>query len=93
MMAVEEKAANVGLCVTGYCTDPASNSLKVLEKLALPNMHFNSNGVKYIGLNTSGFIYVAPVLRAGYPSIAYPCWDHSARTAVRNLLNSNISIV
>ena len=33
------------------------------------------------------------MFRAPYPSIAYPCWDHSGRTVVRNLMNENITIV
>ena len=44
MMAVEEKAASVQLSVTGHCTDSAANSLKALEKLALPNAFFTSIG-------------------------------------------------
>uniref|UniRef100_A0A1X7T1T9 Uncharacterized protein n=1 Tax=Amphimedon queenslandica TaxID=400682 RepID=A0A1X7T1T9_AMPQE len=34
-----------------------------------------------------------PIIRKGYPSIAYPCWNHLSRTAVCNLLNIKISIV
>ena len=93
MMTVEEKAAKVNLSITGHCTDSASNALGALEKLAMPSALLTSFGIKYIGLSMHGFNYVAPILREGYPSIAYPCWDHSARTAVRNLMNSNISII
>ena len=36
-----------------------------------------------------GFVFYAPILRE-IPPIAYPCWDHSGRTAIRNLMNENI---
>ena len=41
----------------------------------------------------SGFAYFAPVLQKGYLSIAYSCWDHCGRTAIRNLMNENIKVV
>lgn len=47
----------------------------------------------FIGLSIPGFRFYAPIFRAPYPSIAYPCWDHSGRTVVRNLMNENITIV
>uniref|UniRef100_A0A1X7VFT4 Uncharacterized protein n=1 Tax=Amphimedon queenslandica TaxID=400682 RepID=A0A1X7VFT4_AMPQE len=93
MMVIEEKASKLDIPILGYCTDSAANSLCALEKLALPNDFLNDAGVKYLTLPIHGFIYVAPILRKGYPSIAYPCWDHSSRAAVRNLLSSKISIV
>ena len=40
----------------------------------------------------TGFVYFAPILRK-YPSVAYPCWDHSGRTSIRNLMNEKIKIV
>ena len=39
-----------------------------------------------------GFVFHAPILRE-FPSIAYPCWDHSGRTPIRNLMNQKIKIV
>ena len=93
IMKIEEKASMLNLSVLGYCSDSASNSLGALEKLALPNCYMTALHVKYLALPLQGFIYGAPILRKGYPSIAYPCWDHCSRTSVRNLLNSNISIV
>lgn len=38
-------------------------------------------------------MFLAPILRASYPSIAHPCWDHSGRTVVRNLMNTRINTV
>ena len=40
-----------------------------------------------------GFVFFSPFLRPDFPSIAYPCWDHSGRTLLRNLMNSKISVV
>ena len=39
-----------------------------------------------------GFVFYASILRE-VPSITYPCWDHSGRTSIRNLMNENIKIV
>ena len=41
----------------------------------------------------TGFVYFAPILRKGYLSIAYPCWDHCRRTSICNLMNASISTV
>ena len=38
-------------------------------------------------------MFFAPLLRVSNASIAYPCWDHSGRTVLRNLMNARISIV
>ena len=43
------------------------------------------------GLRCKGYYFLAP--REGFPSIAYACWDHSARTVVRNLINQNHALV
>ena len=95
IMKFEEKASMLNLFVLGYCSDSASNSssLGALEKLALPKYYMTALHVKYLALPLQGFNYGAPILRKGYPSTAYSCWDHSSRTSVHNLLNSNISIV
>lgn len=75
-----------------HCVDSATNSLAALEMLAIPDKNMQSLGVKYIDLLMHGFCYFAPILRQEHSSIAYPCWDNSSRTAIRNLLNGNISI-
>lgn len=40
-----------------------------------------------------GLEFYTPVLHRGYPSIAYPCWDHCGRTSIRNLMNDKAHIV
>uniref|UniRef100_A0A1X7V256 Uncharacterized protein n=1 Tax=Amphimedon queenslandica TaxID=400682 RepID=A0A1X7V256_AMPQE len=92
IMAVEEKACEKRLALIGHCTDSATNSLAALKMLAIPDNNIQKVGVKYIGLPMHGICYSAPKLHQGYPSITYPCWHHSSHTAVRNLLNGNISI-
>ena len=59
------------------------------------SQHLQTRSGKYnfLGLPRKDFTFFAPFLRPRFPSIAYPCWDHSSRTSVRNLMNSNISIV
>ena len=78
-----------------HCTDSAAKELKGLVKLTFPSMYIEHWGQSssFIGLPLPNFVFYAPLLRSEYPSIAYPCWDHSARTVVRNLMNSNITIV
>ena len=49
--------------------------------------------LKFLGLNMKNFVFFAPFIRSSFPSIAYPCWDHSGRTSIRNLMNVNIKIV
>ena len=39
------------------------------------------------------FCIFCPFIRSDFPSIAYPCWDHSARTVLRNLVKKNIQLV
>ena len=93
MLEVEKLALKHKIPLTGHCTDSAASALNALLKLAspttfiglLPETHF-------IGLPVSNFFFFAPLLRS-YPSIAYPCWDHSSRTVLRNLMNDNITIV
>ena len=96
MMEIEKYSKAYNLSLVGHCTDSASNSLNALITLALPKtykiLHL-SKGIKFIGLNMKGFVFCAPILRKNYPSIAYPCWDHSSRTSLRNLMNENIKIV
>ena len=94
MMEVEKRAAKYDLPLIGHCTDSASNALKALIKNASPNTYKNlQTDLKFLGLDADDFVYFAPVLRLGYPCISYPCWDHSSRTSVRNLMNQNIQIV
>jgi len=94
MMTVEKHCSKFELSVIGHCTDSASNSLRGLLTLATPHTYANADSnIKFLGLPVNGFAYYAPVLRKGYPSIAYPCWDHCGRTAIHNLMNENIKIV
>ena len=94
MMAVERKAFLLDLSLIGHSMDSASNSLRALIKNASPaTFETLTSPVKHFGLLLDDFVYLAPVLRAGYPTISYPCWDHSGRTSVRNLMNQNIQIV
>ena len=84
------------LPLTGHCTDSAANALKGLIKLA-STPTFNAilpsdMQMKFIGLPINEFRFFAPFFRT-YPSIAYPCWDHSSRTVLRNLMNDNITVV
>ena len=67
-------------------------TLSGLVKFASPSTYAELE-VTFVGLKRQDFSLYAPMLRPNYPSIAYPCWDHSSRTAVRNLMNGNISIV
>ena len=96
MMEIEKHSKAYNLSLIGHCTDSANNSLNALIKLGTPktykNLHLNKD-IKFIGLNMKGFVFHAPILRKSYPSIAYPCWDHSGRTSLRNLMNENIKIV
>lgn len=93
MIAVEKKSCIHNLSLVGHCTDSASNSLNALLKLATPSSYLLDRGISYLGLSIPSFFLFAPSLRAGYPSIAYLCWDHSGRTVLRNLMNCNRSIV
>ena len=94
MMEVEKNAFRHGVPLVGHSTDSASNALSGLVMLASPATYSGVDGdIAYLGLPRPDFTCFAPILRPGYPSIAYPCWDHSGRTVVRNLMNANISIV
>jgi len=96
MMEIEKHSKAYNLSLIGHCTDSANNSLNALIKLGTPktykNLHLNKD-IKFIGLNMKEFVFHAPILRKSYPSIAYPCWDHSGRTSLRNLMNENVKIV
>jgi len=94
MMAVEKKALLYDLPLIGHSTDSASNSLKALIKNASPTtFEALEHPVRFLGLPSDDFVYLAPILRKGYPCISYPCLDHSGRTSIRNLMNQNIQIV
>lgn len=83
---------NPPLC--GHCPDSAGNSLSVLHLLATPpSCSVLAVQPRFIGLNRADFIFFAPFLRPGFPSIAYPYWDHSCRTFLRNLMNEKVQIV
>ena len=94
MLEVEKWVSRYDLPLIGHCTDSASNSLSGLMQQASPDTYSCLDKTLYfIGLSTPGFRFFAPVFRAPYPSIAYPCWDHSGRTVVRNLMKENLTIV
>jgi len=92
MLNVEQKAAKYNLSLVGHCTDSASNSLNALLKLATPSQYLVDCGVSFLGLKIKSFYLFAPFIRKEYPSIAYSCWDHSARTVIRNLMNRDTII-
>ena len=93
MLEIEKQAKCYSLSLIGHCTDSAGNSLSALVKLTSPSIFQNLNErIKFVGLKMKGFVFYAPILRE-IPSIAYPCWDHSGRTSIRNLMNENIKIV
>ena len=77
--------------ITGHCTDSASITL---VKLASLSTYAEAKlEVTFVGLKRQGSSYFAPMLWPNYPSIDYPCWNHSSQTAVYNLMTGNISIV
>ena len=49
--------------------------------------------IKFLGLPRSDYCFFAPFIRSSFPSIVYPCWDHSARTVLRNLMNNRLTLV
>ena len=93
MLEVEKRAMTHSLSLTGHCTDSASNSLKALLQLATPTDYLVELGVTYLGLSRPDFFLFAPFFRSRYPSIAYPCWDHSGRTVLRNLMSNKRDII
>ena len=95
MLAVEKHAEKYMLPLIGHCTDSAANSLSALIKVASPVTYQIPTlpQLTFLGLPKKDFVFFAPFLRSKYPTIAYPCCDHSARTVVRNLMNKNITIV
>ena len=94
MLECEKWSLTYGLPVVGHCTDSASNALSALIMLASPSTYSNMNKIPmFIGLSMPDYCFFAPILRPPYPAIAYPCWDHSGRTVIRNLMSENITIV
>ena len=92
MLTVDKHARKHNLPLVGHCIDSASNALGGLLKLASPSTYAEAGlETEFIGLRRNDFF--APILCPNYPTIAYPFWDHSSRTSVRNLMNGNISIV
>jgi len=94
MLEVERRASTHGLSLVGHCTDSASNALVALTKLASPVTFLPvQSNMSFVGLKREDFIFFAPVFRPNFASVSYPCWDHSGRMVLRNLMNENISIV
>ena len=91
MLEIEEKARKHNVPLIGHCTDSASNVLNALIKLASPGTYACEN-VHFLGLRRAGFTFFAPFLKDEYPSIAIPCWDHSSRTSLRNLMNTKLTL-
>ena len=91
IMIEVEKQCSVPL--VGYETNSAFNALNALIKLASPTIFQCELSITFVSSPRQDFIFYAPVLRAGYPSIAYPCWDHSGHTVLRNLMNKKIRII
>ena len=94
MLECEKWALKYSLPVVGHCTDSASNALSALILLATPSTYsVLDKAPMFIGLSSANYRFYAPIFRTPYPAIAYPCWDHSGRTVIRNLMNENITIV
>ena len=94
MLEVERRAEKCSLPLVGHCTDSASNALNALIFLASPSTYVLSElSLSFLGLSRQDYFFFAPFLRQAYPSIAYPCWDHSGRTVLRNLINDRLTLV
>jgi len=93
MLQIEKDAFEFQLPLIGHCTDSAANSLSGLIKLASPSTYSVVCDLTFIGLPSENYVFFSPFIRPDYPSIAYPCWDHSARTVLRNLMNDKITLV
>ena len=94
MLEIEKKACVYNLPLVGHCTDSAANSLKALLKQSTPFEALVEKGVCFLGLPpASGFMLFVPFFWHEYPCIAYACWDHSGRTAIRKLLNNKLELV
>lgn len=92
MLEIERKARKHNIPLIGHCTDSASNALNALVKLASPST-YTSDSLHFLGLDRAGFVFFAPFLKDGYPSIAILCWDHSSRTSLRNLMNTKLTLI
>ena len=93
ILEMEKMALKHEMPLIGHFTDSAANALNALIKLASPSTFITQiPGLNFIGLPINGFCFFAPLFRS-YPAISYPCWDHSGRTVLRNLMNENITIV
>ena len=72
----------------------STNALQGLVRLATPSDYEVMDGrVEFLGMTMKEFVFYAPVLWKGFPSIAYPCWVHCGRTSLHNLMNKRIQIV
>ena len=87
----QEEKRCYNLPIIGHCMDYAVNALKCLILLASPATY--NEDIRYIGLPISSYRFYALILRPPHPSIAYPGWDHSRWTVVRNLMNMNVTLV
>ena len=84
MMKVEKHSEFHTLPLIGHCTDSASNALNALVKLASPTTYSDLGfPLKFHGLNMKNFVFFVPFVHSNFPSIAYPCWNHSGRTSIR----------
>ena len=92
MLEIERRARKHCVPLIVHCTDSASNSLNALIKLASPST-YSSESVHFLGLDRPGFTFFAPFLKERYPSIAFPCWYHSSRTLLRNVMNTKLTLV
>ncbi len=93
MLEVESRAEKCSLPLVGHCTDSASNALNALIFLASPSTYeLPELSLTFLGLPRDDYYFFAPFLRRAYPSIAYPCWDHSSRTVLRNLMNGRLTL-
>lgn len=94
MIEFEKRAQVRNMPLVGHCTDSASNSLNALIFLASPSTYDQlSSSLVFLGLYRSDYYFFAPFLQSSYPAIVYPCWDHSGRTVLRNLMNTRLTLV
>ena len=87
MLEVERRAEKCSLPLVGHCTDSALIFLASPSTYVLPEL-----SLSFLGLPCQDYFFFAPFLRQAYPSIAYPCWDHSGRTVLRNLMNDRLTL-
>ena len=89
MFESEKWALKYSLPVIGHCTDSASNALSALIMLATSSTCDLDKVPMFIGLSNPHYQLYAPIFRPPFPTIAYPCWNHSGRTVIKNLTNED----